>query len=389
MSSLSYIFRASILPTLLLLYVFYRVILPRKVLKPIYRFLFGGLLLFLIIRPLIFLCAGGSISSPHLSAFFIEYSGVVLFAVLILAVFILLRDIFLLFTMLLAKIFHCKSLGFTLERKFIVPSLLVAFALSFYGNYNAHLLPVVRNYTVVSKDLPSSFDGFKIAFISDTHVWQGRGKDFMQSVVDITNKQNCQLVLLGGDYLDGAVEDFGEALLPLKNLRHTVGIFAVPGNHEYYFDYAGWKKFFEEKLNITVLINQHKKIVSSNGQAIFVTGVPDILAGKIGEKMPDVNHALPVLDKPSFIILLCHRPDEASKNNNFGIDLQLSGHTHGGLVPFLSKIVACFNDGFVVGQYNLSHMTLIVTRGAGYWQGFAERIASPAEISVITLKCKK
>ena len=383
--NVGYIFWAMIVPLFPLLYIWFRVVLPHKNMKPIYRQLCYLTLIFFEIKPLFFLLIEGERSTSHLSPFFIEFSGIVFFALVIFAFLLLVRDILI----LLLKNFSAKPLDFSLGQKFLIASFITAFALSCYGTHNAHLLPIVTEYTVESKHLPSSFDGLKIAYIADIHAWHGRGRSFVQSVVDITNEQKCQLVLLGGDYLDASVEDMGDTLLPLKDLHSKYGTFAVPGNHEYYFNYTAWKKFFEEKLNIPVLINQHKFIEGQNGQIIFITGIPDKFAKKIDEEVPDIKRAMPVFGYHVFNILLSHRPDNARENNRLGIDLQLSGHTHGGFLPVLSKIVGLFNNGFEVGQYKLSNMTLIVSRGTGYAQGLPTRILNPAEIVVVTLRCKK
>lgn len=376
----------AIFEPLIALLVLFRVVLPCKKLKPFFRWLFGAILILLALRPLIFVLIGEDISYPKLSPFFIEFTGTLFCSVVVFYFFVLLRDIIALFSILWGKIFSKKHLSFSLGANFIVTAFIISVVLSFYGNYNAHLAPIVTEYTVESEALPASFDGLRIAYIADIHAWHGRRRTFVQSVVDITNEQKCQLVLLGGDYLDGTVKDMGDALLPLKELHSKYGTFAVPGNHEYYFDYKGWKKFFEEDLNIPVLINQHKFIEGYNGEIIFITGIPDSFAKKIGEERPDVRRALPVFGYHVFNILLSHRPGNAKENNRLGIDLQLSGHTHGGNVCYASDLIAYFNNGFVSGRYDLSNMTLIVSRGAGYWQGFAERILEPAEIVVVTLK---
>ena len=379
----------AILEPLIAIYVLCRLVLLREKKRLWLRIFIIMLLSLLALRPLIFVLIGDDISYPKLSPFFIEFTGTLFCSIVIFTFFVLIKDIVVLFSKLWGKCFSRKSFSFSIEDNFIIPAVIVALFLSFYGNYNAHLMPIVTEYTVESKYLPSSFDGLRIAYIADIHAWHGRRRAFVQSVVDITNEQKCQLVLLGGDYLDGSVKDMGDALLPLKELHSKYGTFAVPGNHEYYFGYAEWKKFFEEKLNIPVLINQHKFIEGYNGQIIFITGIPDKFAKKIGEDVPDVRRAMPVFGYHVFNILLSHRPGNAKENNKLGIDLQLSGHTHGGNVFYASDLIAYFNNGFVAGRYDLSNMTLIVSRGAGYWQGFAERLLEPAEIVVVTLRCKK
>lgn len=381
------IFGAIILPDLILLYLWYRVIFPQKNMKPICRLLCHLPLIFFAVNPFLFLIVGGNFIHPNLPLPLIEYSGVAFFILVIFAFFIWLRDVFFILSKLMTKIFSFRSLGFSLGKRFIFTAFALAFVLACYGNYSSHRLPIVTEYTVESEALPSSFNGYKIAFITDIHAWRARGRDFVQSLVDITNAQDCKLVLLGGDYLDETMEDFGEALLPLKDLKSQAGIYAVPGNHEYYFNFAEWKKFFEEKLNIPVLINQHKMIVSSAEQAIFLTGVSDKFAKHTEDEMPDVKRALPVFGFPVFNILLSHRPNDAKENCKLGVNLQLSGHTHGGIMPFFSKILSLFHDGgYIAGEYKLPHMKLIVSRGVTMGN---IRIMNPAEIVVVTLKQAK
>ena len=87
----------------------------------------------------------------------------------------------------------------------------------------------------------------------------------------------------------------------------------------------------------------------------------------------------------SFRVLLDHRPGSAPANAATGAQLQLSGHTHGGQCPGLSRVIARANEGFVRGWYEVDGMALYVTAGASLWPGFALRLGVPAEAALLTL----
>ena len=88
------------------------------------------------------------------------------------------------------------------------------------------------------------------------------------------------------------------------------------------------------------------------------------------------------------MILLDHQPKSALRNAQAGVALQLSGHTHGGMVVGLDRLVAKFNSGFVSGFYNVEGMQLYVNNGTALWNGFPFRIGVPSELTVITLRTK-
>ncbi len=101
---------------------------------------------------------------------------------------------------------------------------------------------------------------------------------------------------------------------------------------------------------------------------------------------PDVAAALRGAPGHAPVILMDHRPGNARANAAAGADLQLSGHTHGGMVRGLDRIVARFNDGFVSGHYRIGESQLYVNNGTALWIGFALRLGRPAELTVLTLR---
>ena len=104
--------------------------------------------------------------------------------------------------------------------------------------------------------------------------------------------------------------------------------------------------------------------------------------------MPDLKKTLHGIPAGDFILLLAHRPAQAKSAARSGISLQLSGHTHGGMIRGLDWVVAQFNGGFVSGLYEVNGMKLYVSNGTGIWNGFPIRLGRPAEITLITLSAK-
>jgi predicted MPP superfamily phosphohydrolase len=94
-----------------------------------------------------------------------------------------------------------------------------------------------------------------------------------------------------------------------------------------------------------------------------------------------------VADK-EFVILLAHRPKTAQQSSLLRTDLQLSGHTHGGMIRGLDLLVGFFNGNWISGRYQVGKMTLLVSNGTWLWRGFPLRLGRPGEMLLITLKRK-
>ena len=257
----------------------------------------------------------------------------------------------------------------------------IALCATLYGTYEGLRLPDVKTHEVAIKNLGREFDGFKIAMIVDIHADSLTDREFVESLVERTNALEPDLILMPGDFVDGTVAARSSDLRPLKDLHSKYGVYGTTGNHEYYYDFYGWQKELP-RLGITMLNNEHIIITSGDSQLI-IAGVPDQTGN-------DHDTALAVKDIPgnSPVILMDHRPSEAPENSQHKINLQLSGHTHGGLMPILYLLVIKFNRGFVRGWYDVNDMKLFVSPGTSQWNGFALRLFDPAEISLLVLKAK-
>lgn len=118
----------------------------------------------------------------------------------------------------------------------------------------------------------------------------------------------------------------------------------------------------------------------------MLAGIIDEAAAEFGGAVPDLSAALSGIDTSGKIILMSHRPDNAPQSATAGVSLQLSGHTHGGMVYGFDKLIAKANNGFVSGLYDIGHMSLYVSNGTGIWNGFPIRLGKPSEITVLTLR---
>ena len=264
-----------------------------------------------------------------------------------------------------------------------------------FGLFKGTAIPKVHPMELFLPQLPADLDGFKIAHLSDIHVGPLTSINWVRQMVADTNAAHPDLICLTGDLVDGRwdyrVARGGsrlEAVQELAGFSAPCGVLACTGNHEYYSDYKGWMELYQ-KVGIRVLHN--RGVVITRGRAkLVVIGLDDRGATE-RLKLPLANpraivSKLPGRKDNALRILLDHRPTRSKRNATCGIDLQLSGHTHGGQCIGMDRIVERRNRGLVRGWYNIKGMPLYITNGAGLWSGFPVRLGIPAEIALITLR---
>ena len=256
--------------------------------------------------------------------------------------------------------------------------LIIAALSTVYGVYQGTRVPDVIRHDVKIPRLGRNLDGLKIAMLVDIHAGSVNRREFVQEVVDRTNALSPDVILIPGDFVDGHVKDRKFDLEPLTQLRSKFGVYAVTGNHEYYYDLQGWLETLTG-FGVKFLHNEHVIIASGDSQLV-IAGVPDPTGG---------NHDTPraLKDSPENIpvILMDHQPRFARQNSGLGVALQVSGHTHGGQIPVVYQITRRFNGGFVRGWYEIDGMKLYVSPGTSQWDGFPMRLFDPSEISLFTL----
>lgn len=263
----------------------------------------------------------------------------------------------------------------------LIAALLAATAGTLWGQRP----PRVRKFTLAFPQLPEKAEGLTLALLTDLHADGVIAAPEIARMVDITNACQPDLVILGGDLVDGTVEERAGDLAPLAQLQAPLGVWAVPGNHEYYSGFAPWREALPQ-WGVTLLVNEHQELFPG----FALAGVADPRAMRHGEEMPNMDKALEGLPQDTFVILGAHNPILAPQAAAREIPLVLSGHTHGGMVWGLDWLVAQRNNGFLSGQYSLPpKTTLLVSNGAGIWNGFPLRLGHPSEILLVTLKRKQ
>jgi uncharacterized protein len=242
------------------------------------------------------------------------------------------------------------------------------------------LAPVaVKRVRVVIDRLSASASGLRIVQLTDVHVGPTIGRDFIESIVAKVNALSPDVIAITGDLVDGSVAELREHVAPLAGLRARYGVFFVTGNHEYYSGVDAWIAHLTS-LGIRVLRNERVRIGGEHG--IDLAGIDDHSAGVPGHGS-DLRRALDGREPDRACVLLAHQPRGIDLADALGVDLQLSGHTHGGqLYPW--KFLVRLQQPFVEGLHRLERAQIYVSRGTGYW-GPPMRLGAPAEITEIEL----
>lgn len=252
-----------------------------------------------------------------------------------------------------------------------------------HGLHEARRVPRVKKVEVPIKGLDPALDGFHIVQLSDIHVGPTIKGDFLSAVVDEVNKLGADMVAITGDLIDGHVISLREDVSHLGRLKSRHGTFYVTGNHEYYWDAPGWAQEVA-RLGGKPLLNAHQ-VIQHEGAPLVVAGVNDYSAGRhIPEHASSPKKAVAGAPKDAFKLLLAHQPKSIYEAAEANIDLQLSGHTHGGQFWPWNLVVGLAHP-FSAGLDMYEEKTWIyVSCGTGYW-GPPMRIGAPSEITSIKL----
>ncbi|MGW0910628.1 metallophosphoesterase [Streptomyces sp. NPDC002784] len=246
------------------------------------------------------------------------------------------------------------------------------------GTYGVLNGPSVKRVTVPLAKLPRAAHGYRIAVVSDVHLGPVLGRGFAQRVVDTINSTRPDLVAVVGDLVDGSVRDLAPAVAPLRGLDAPA--YFVTGNHEYF---SGAEQWVEEvrRLGLLPLENARTELPWFD-----LAGVNDI-AGEEEGQGPDFAKALGDRDPARACVLLAHQPVQIHDAVEHGVDLQLSGHTHGGQL-WPGNLVAAGANPTLAGLERYGDTQLYVSRGAGAW-GPPTRVGAESDITVIQLASRQ
>ncbi|MEM6533519.1 MAG: metallophosphoesterase [Myxococcota bacterium] len=244
-------------------------------------------------------------------------------------------------------------------------------------------IPAVKKVRVTLQKLPKTLKGLRLVQLSDIHIGPTVTKAYLEGVVEKVNALKPDLVVITGDLVDGSVKELGDAVSPLADLVTRYGVFFSTGNHEYYSGVRQWMEFLPT-LGLRVLRNERIEL-EHNGARFFLAGVDDHTAAGFGHGHgPDYDKALGGLSPEDTVILLAHQPVQIKYATRIGVDLVLSGHTHGGqLWPFGALVLLA--QPYISGLHRHDERAQIyVSRGTGYW-GPPMRLGAPAEITELEL----
>ncbi|WP_327115225.1 metallophosphoesterase [Nocardia sp. NBC_01730] len=244
------------------------------------------------------------------------------------------------------------------------------------GTYSVLDGPSVKHVAVPLAKLPRRADGFRITVVSDIHLGPILGRGFAERVVHTVNDTQPDLIAIVGDLVDGSVEHLRSAVEPLADLHARHGAFFVTGNHEYFSGAEQWIDHVQE-LGMHLLANARTELPGFD-----LAGVNDLQGERTGHG-PDFGKALGDRDRSRTAVLLAHQPVLIDDAVAHGVDLQLSGHTHGGQI-WPGNYLAGLVNPTVAGLERYGDTQLYVTRGAGAW-GPPVRVGAPSDITVVEL----
>ncbi len=263
-------------------------------------------------------------------------------------------------------------------------AILSAAALGATALRNAAEPPAVVRVDVPIANLPAALDGFRVVQISDLHVSAMIRRPEVERIVALANAQQADLVALTGDMMDGSVAALRDDMAPIADLLSRHGTFFVTGNHEYYSGADEWLAELR-RLGVRPLRNERVR-VEHDGAALELLGIDDWSAGRFGgDHGPDLPRAASGRDPALPSVLLAHQPRAVDEAADFGLDLVLSGHTHGGqLWPFgmLVRLVQPYVAGL---HLHRGRTRIYVSRGTGSW-GPPMRLLARHELTVLTLR---
>lgn len=220
----------------------------------------------------------------------------------------------------------------------------------------------ITRHEVFVNDLPQSFDGYRIAFLTDTHVASFMRRGFYREVVAQVTRFDPDLVLLGGDFVsfERHIPLMAEVLL--TGLAARDGMYAVLGNHDYWANADGVIAAMTVR-GVRFVINRSIAIRRGD-DAIALAGIDELYRGK-----PDAGAAFEHVDPARPCIALSHHPDIAEVLAGRRIDLLVCGHTHGGQirVPFFGALVVpSKHEGrYAAGFHRVGRVLMYVSRGIG------------------------
>ncbi len=237
-----------------------------------------------------------------------------------------------------------------------------------------------KNYILSDTQIPQSFKGLKIVFLSDIHHGLFFSRSRLKNLVNQVNWINPDIILLGGDYVMWSGNYMKPCFEELANLKAALGVYAVLGNHDHWMGAPETR----EAITRTGIGN------IDNGSFWITKGNQRIKIGGVGDHCEDIQVLEKTIDDVSdsdFVVLVSHSPDYAEEMECSKVDLMFSGHTHGGQVTFFSlfalKVPSDYGQKYRTGLVQKGNLRVIVSNGVGTVALPIRFFARPQIVSVI------
>lgn len=255
-----------------------------------------------------------------------------------------------------------------------------------YGRYAEPKWLELTEATLTLKRLPEAWDGVRIVQFSDVHLGFHYEVQALERLIEKINRLQSDIVVFTGDMVDDRLsrEEETAAAAALTRLQSKHGVFAVLGNHDYYASRGSLVERLLAAGGCGLLRNAAVRL-GAEDSPLWIAGVEDQAAA-----LPNLPRALENVPPEAFTLLLSHCPDFADIALRHPVDLQLSGHSHGGQVrlPFVGEIVTPnYGRKYVQGHYALGggKLQLYTNRGIGM-SVYPLRLFCRPELTVLTLK---
>ena len=248
--------------------------------------------------------------------------------------------------------------------------------------------PQVKIVDIKIENLQPDLEGFSIVQISDLHIFSAIHHNWVKNIVERVNSLSPDIIAVTGDIVDAPYSEIFHNVAPLASLTARFGKFFVTGNHEYMAEVGGVDEWIRkmENLGLTFLLNNHR-IISQGSGMILIGGVADYSAPYRSSHDSSPAQAMGNTSFADVKILMAHQPQSVYEAAQVGFDLQLSGHTHGGLFA-LGRWLRSRSQPFQAGLYKYKNTQLYVSSGTGYW-GIPLRYGTPPEITHLKLTVQK
>lgn len=257
-------------------------------------------------------------------------------------------------------------------------TIVLTLLICFYSLYEAEKNPQIKSYDIQSAKIKQEK---KLVMMSDLHIDVDVSDKYIKNLVERVNALNPDAIVIVGDIIDNTPAKIYKQMEELKKLKAKHGVFVTLGNHEFYSGPMDWILKFG-MMGFKILNNLGEKLDESG---IYIAGVPDLNASEQFGMKIKINNALSFATSDDYVVMLSHTPKIAEGLSSDNVDLQLSGHTHGGQIYPFHYFSQKANDGMLAGFYEHNGIKIYVSRGTRYW-GPPMRLFAPSEITVFNLK---